>query len=72
MEGLAGAIFNSFLNAAVPPPKFTVVDKTPLADLGFDAKTYVLCAKYLADVLGELFPDVRAPRERSGFSRLLV
>ena len=59
MEALAQSIFQSFLDAAVPQPKFAITDKTALADLGFDAKTYVLCAKYLADVLGELFPDVR-------------
>ncbi len=59
MDGVAQSIFQSFLNAAVPPPKHPPTDKTLLADLGFDGPTYVLCAKYLADVLGELFPDVR-------------
>jgi hypothetical protein len=59
METLASSIFDSFLGAAVPPVKFTITDSTLLAQLAFDAKIYVLCAKYLADVLGELFPDVR-------------
>jgi hypothetical protein len=58
METFASSIFDSFRGAAVPPVKFTITDSTPLAQLAFDAKTYVLCAKYLADVLGELFPDV--------------
>jgi hypothetical protein len=51
-------IFLSFLNAAVSPAKFPIKESTFLATLGFDESTYVLCGKFLSDVLGELFPDV--------------
>ncbi len=59
MDQVVETIFQSFLNAAVPPVKFEIKDSTFLAQLGFDENTYVLCSKYLSDVLGELFPDVR-------------